>query len=391
MYILLTRLLILIFVLNAHFSLSQRLSTKAEISILTFGPGDSELYSAFGHSAIRVNDPINRFDAAYNYGVFDFDQPNFYINFTRGHLIYKLAVQDAQGLIAYYKQNNRSITEQVLNMTPSQKQVVFDFLQNNAKPENAGYNYDYFYDNCATKIGDVFIEALAEEFRFDENFVVNPGQTIRELTDSYSANEFPWGKLGIDICLGMPMDKKLTNMQYTYLPDYVFKAFVMAEVRTKEAWNPIVIDTKIIFEASDTTSVGPMITPNLLFWASWILVAIFSFIAKKKNVSLRWFDFSLFFIAGFLGLLLLLLWLVTDHQAAANNLNILWAIPSHFIISFFLLKGSKPRWLNRYLLITIIFGLLLILLWPFLPQALNYALIPVVLIICTRSLGAIME
>jgi len=370
---------------------SQTLSQKAQISVITFGPGNSELYSAYGHSAIRVYDPINRFDAAYNYGTFDFNQPNFYLNFTRGNLIYKVSVQDARGLIEHYQDNNRSITEQVLDLTQTQKQLVFDYLQNNAKPENADYAYDYFYDNCATRIGYVFVEALGEEIRFDDNFVEEPGLTVRELTDRYSAVEFPWGKLGIDICLGMPMDKKLTNMQYTYIPEYVFKAFGIAQVQNNGEWQPIVKATNYVFVANDDNANGPVITPNLVFWAFFILILVISLIAKVKKFSLRWFDLIFFLLVGLLGLLLFLLWVATDHAAAAWNLNLLWAWPTHLVIAFMLVKKHKPRWLNWYLMMTAILGVILVIFWAVVPQALNMALMPAVLALATRATGALLE
>ena len=370
---------------------AQNLSQKAEISVLTFGPGDSELYSAYGHSAIRVYDPINRFDAAYNYGTFDFNQPNFYLNFTRGNLIYKVAVQDARRLNEYYQYNNRSITEQVLDLTHKQKELVFDYLQNNAKPENADYNYDYFYDNCATRIGYIFVEALGEDIRFDDNFVDEPGLTVRELTDRYSSVGFPWGKLGIDICLGMPMDKRLTNMQYTYIPEYVLKAFGIAQVMKNGKWQPIVKATNYVFVVNDDNANGPAITPNIVFWSFLVLVVIISIVAKAKNISLRWFDLILFLLVGLLGTLLFLLWVATDHAAAAWNLNLLWAWPTHLVIAFMLVKKHKPRWLNWYLLLTVKLAILLVIFWAVIPQALNMALIPVVLAIATRATGAILD
>ena len=384
-------LFILFLLLNVHIVSSQTLSTQAEISVLTFGPGKTELYSAYGHSAIRVHDPISGYDAAYNYGTFDFNQPNFYLNFTRGHLIYKLAVQDARRLSEYYKYNDRSITEQVLELTQRQKQLVFDYLQNNAKPENAGYNYDYFYDNCATRILYVFEQALGEEIRFEDSFVDEQGLTVRELTDKYSAIEFPWGKLGIDICLGMPMDKELTNIQYTYIPEYVFKAFAIAQVEQDGSWQPIVNATNFIFVAKVGNTNGPPVTPNLVFWSFLVLIIIISVIAKIKIFSLRWFDLIFFLIVGLLGTLLFLLWVATDHTAAAWNLNLLWAWPTHLAIAFLLVKKTKSRWLNWYLLATSIIGVMLVIFWFVVPQALNVALIPVVLAIAIRATGAILE
>ncbi len=377
--------------LAGHTAFARQLSPDAEISILTFGPGEKELYSAFGHSAIRVYDPANGFDVAYNYGTFDFNQPNFYLNFARGYLIYKLSVQDYRRLKAYYEYNNRSITEQVLDLSREQKQKVFNYLQNNARPENANYYYDYFYDNCATKIGDVFVAALGDEFKFNEDFVEEPGLTIRTLTDRYSAVYFPWGKLGIDLCLGMPMDKQLTNMQYTYLPDYVFKAFARAEVKRAGSWRPVVRSTKQIYIADQENKEPPLFTPKLVFWSLWVIVLAASVLAYRKGFSWRWFDFIYFFTVGFIGLFLLLLWLATDHAAAAWNLNLLWAWPTHLVAAVFLLKKPRPRWVNWYLLATVFLGVLLLILWPFLPQALNYGLVPIVAIIITRSLVMIIE
>ena len=385
------QLFILFLILIVNSVSAQTLSPHAEISVLTFGPGKTELYSAYGHSAIRVNDPVSGFDAAYNYGTFDFNQPNFYLNFTRGHLIYKLSVQDARRLNEYYQYNERSITEQVLNLTPRQKKMVFDYLQNNAKPENADYNYDYFYDNCATRILYVFEQALGEEISFDDNFVDEPGLTVRELTDRYSSVEFPWGKLGIDICLGMPMDKKLTNIQYTYIPEYVFKAFSIAQVQNEGTWLPVVEATNNIYVSLDENKNRPVITPKVVFWSFWLLVVIISLVAKIKNISLRWFDLIFFLLTGLLGLLLLLLWVATDHAAAAWNLNLLWAWPTHLLIAFWLIKKVKPWWLNWYLLFTAILGVALVILWLVVPQALNMALIPIALVIVTRASMAILD
>jgi len=371
--------------------ISQQLSPKVEISVVTFGPGSEELYSAFGHSAIRVYDPANGIDWAYNYGTFDFNRPNFYLNFARGFLVYKLSVQDFRRLKDYYVYHNRSIIEQVLDLSSEQKQRVFDYLQNNAKPENADYFYDYFYDNCATKIGDVFVEALKEEFKFDVNYVDDPGLSIRALTDRYSAEYFPWGKLGIDLCLGMPMDVKLTNIQYTYLPDYVFKAFSLAQINKSGEWQLVVSSVNNIFDATEERTDAPFFTPIIVFGSCWIMVLLLSVLAIKRNISLRWLDFTLFFIIGFLGLFFLVLWLATDHAAAAWNLNLLWAWPTHLLAAFWVVKKSKTRWVNWYLLVTAILGILLIVLWPLVPQALNYGLIPVVLIIATRAIASIID
>ncbi len=135
------------------------LSSKAEISLITCGPYQGELYSAFGHSAIRILDPEFNIDYAFNYGVFDFDQPNFYLNFARGRNDYLLAVYNFSDFKGPYLRDNRYIHEQILQLTQDQKQKIFDFLIWNAQSENRTYRYDYFYNNCSSKVRDVFAAA----------------------------------------------------------------------------------------------------------------------------------------------------------------------------------------------------------------------------------------
>ena len=138
------------FITIASYSQPKELSDSAVISVVTLGPYQGELYSAFGHSAMRVTDGAQNLDYIFNWGVFDFDQPNFYLNFARGKNFYMLAAHPADLFIDHYIRNNRFIHEQVLNLTPAQKQKLFKYLLWNVQTENRSYRYDYFYDNCAT-------------------------------------------------------------------------------------------------------------------------------------------------------------------------------------------------------------------------------------------------
>lgn len=368
---------------------AQTLSEQSYISVITFGPGQEELYAGFGHSAIRVYDPKWKLDWAYNYGTFDYNQPNFYLNFTRGHLLYKLAVQDFPRMRQYYEYFNRSIVEQRINLTPEQRQKIFDFLQVNALPENADYLYDYFYNNCASKIGGVFVDALGDEFHFDPDYLDEPGLTIRTLTDRLTAEHHPWGKLGIDICLGMPMDQKITNLQYMFLPEYVELAFADAEVFNNGSWHNAVSVTNPLYQARPAISQASKITPELTFGAGFLVVLLLTFLSFKFKFQLRFFDVFFFLVIGLLGLLLFILWVATDHAAAAWNLNLLWAVPTHIIVAFGLLKKHRSRWVNWYMLATGVSCILLVICWPFLPQAMNTALIGVTLAIATRAFAII--
>ena len=187
------------------------------------------------------------------------------------------------------------------------------------------------------------------------------------------------------------MDKELTNMQYTYIPEYVYKAFAKAEINIAGNWQPVVSQSEDVFLADHSEFSGPFFSPNVVFWSFFILVLLASLVAFKRHFSLMLLDFLFFLIYGLLGLFLLLLWLATDHHAAAWNLNLLWAWPFHLLIAPMLLKKGRPRWLNWYLLFTAAFGLLLVVCWVALPQALNLALIPMTLALVSRSAFAIME
>lgn len=359
----------------------RRLSPEATISVITCGPGQSELYSAFGHSALRVHDPRQQIDEAYNYGVFDFDQPYFYLNFARGYLYYQLAVWDYQAFAGIYMYENRFIHEQILNLTPPQKQQVYDFLQWNALPENRFYRYDYFYDNCATRIRDVFVRVFKDSVEFDGSYV-DTQHTIRELTDLYLAEQ-PWGDLGIDICLGLPMDKVADPYAYMFLPDYIESGFDHATIHNGNERVPLVARKFVAYEPREADPLRRLPHPLLVFSIVALAIAGISVIDIRRNKATRWLDIVLFGVTGLIGVLLLSLWLFTDHAAAARNLNILWALPTHLGVIFVLRRSSK--FVRTYFLVTAILCLLLLLCWNLLPQMLNYALIPIVVAIGVRA------
>jgi len=147
--------LVLLFLFGSLFSFSQlKLSNVAEVSIITVEAGE-DLNDTWGHSAIRIHDKKLGFDAVYNYGTYDFDTPNFYTKFMRGKLLFDLGTNQFQYFLRHYKSVNRGVTEQVLNLTQEEKQTYFEYLQNNAKPENRKYLYDFFFDNCATKFLEI--------------------------------------------------------------------------------------------------------------------------------------------------------------------------------------------------------------------------------------------
>lgn len=359
-----------------------QLSEQAIISVLTCGPYQGELYSAFGHSAFRVFDPVRNINVVCNYGTFDFNQPNFYLNFALGRNQYKLSVEEYQGFENRYIYENRFIHEQVLDLTMEQKQKLFAYLQWNALPENESYLYDYFYDNCSTKIRDVLLAALGDDVKFDESHITTD-YSIRELTDFYIKEQQPWGDLGIDICLGLPMDKKAAPLEYMFLPDFVESAFDHATINQNGSSVPLVKEKQVTYEARAEDSLRRI--PHPLYVSGFIalvivIVTVWDF--RRRKATNR-FDFVFFGITGLIGILLTFLWFFTNHKAAAYNLNLLWAFPFHVFAALALSKS--PKWLTAYFLFTTILALGTLLGWTILPQKLHYALIPLIAALGIRS------
>jgi hypothetical protein len=377
-------LVILLLLLSSVTAWSQiQLSPDAEIHILTCGPYQPELYSAFGHSAVRVKDPVNNIDYLYNYGVFDFDQPNFYLNFARGFLNYKLALMDYRRFRDFYIYQNRYIHEQVLNLTREQKQRYFDFLQWNNLPENQYYYYDYFYDNCATRIRDGLATVFGDSLVFDGSYI-DTKYTIRDLTDLYLVEQ-PWGDLGIDLCLGLPMDTVATPDMYMFLPDYIEQGFNHATLQRNGLRVPLVKETIITYESSPEPDSSSTITPLILFSVLFLIGIVLTIYEIRNKRRFRWFDTVLFTVVGLIGWLLFLLWVATDHQAAARNLNLLWALPPFFPVGLWALKRTRPTWFRWFFKVVFFAFILLILFWGTLPQNLHNSLVPLVALLALRA------
>ena len=359
------------------------LSPQAKVSLLTPEPGQEAISTIYGHSAIRINDPPNDLDVAFDYGIFDFDDPNFTLNFTKGYLRYMVGSREFDRFTNQYIYFGRTIHEQLLDLNQQEKQATFEFLANNALPENRYYFYDYFYDNCATRIRDVFKHVLGDKLVFDETYVT-PDDSFRDMVDSLSVYQ-PWGDFGIDICLGLPMDKKMSPLEYMFLPGYVYKAFNQARIRRDSGYVPLVKQQSVYFQGTPQTLDVGVFTPKFVFWSIFFLLAMITFLGFRKDKVRYWIDIGLFSLSGFLGIFLLFLWFGTDHKAAANNLNLLWAIPFHFPAVLLLIPRKKPAYLGKYFFVVSILMVLLLILWPLIPQGYNAAFFPIIATLGLRA------
>lgn len=358
------------------------LSDTARIYVMTMGPYQSEIYSAFGHSAFRVRDETQGIDWVYNYGVFDFDQENFYLNFARGKMLYQLGMSKYERFKQYYISENRYIVEQQLNLTQTEKQQMMDYLVRNYEPEYREYYYNYVYDNCATKIRDVVEAAFPGRVQFDLSFQ-EKGVSVRDLMDRYLTYQ-PWGDWIIDIGLGMQIDGEADARTYMFLPDYVAKAFAGASLLRDGTTVPLVSETIQVYVPEEQTIANGFFTPFNVFVVFFFVVGFFTNRDFKKQKRTQWIDPVVFTLAGLLGWWLVFLWLGTDHLSK-NNLNLLWAIPLHIPLAYMLGVKKWQPFLSRYFLAVSISYLLLIVVWGFLPQPLHPAILPLVLTMMLRG------
>ncbi len=368
-------LLICILTLFVQKTTAQNAPSHLRISLLTCGPGD-ELYSTFGHTAIRIMDSTRQTDIVYNYGNFNFDDPDFYMKFVRGKLDYFL---NAEGMIDFmpeYQQDKRSVTEQLLILPDSIKLVIVKALNENLIGAARYYKYDYLYDNCTTRVREILLKYAGLQ-------VIRPlvpaKTTFRNLIHEYlDRGGQTWSKLGIDLLLGSTIDKVVDIPQSMFLPDYLMKG-VDSSVNTP---HPILQQKTVLnigAQAADTNHNLPV----YIFSVFAVIVMAISFAANKAARRIVWaIDIILFVVTGLLGCLFLFLWFGSDSKAYSANYNVLWALPTNLIAAFVVRRNTK--WVKTYFSICSFIYAFTLIFWPLLPQQFNIALIPILILLLFR-------
>ncbi len=322
-------LVALIMLSNLSYS-NVHLSPSSKVSILTCAPGD-ELYSIFGHTAIRVYDYENKIDLVFNYGTFNFSTPNFYLKFMQGRLNYMLTVTSYERFLFEYQYFKRSVWEQSLNMSNNEKNDLFRALILNADPKNREYLYHFFYDNCATRVRDMIANHFEGGIKF-KDFPANEANTLsfRQAIATYLEQK-PWIKLGLDIILGQPTDDVVDGETIQFLPDFLMLQFQDSELINGGS-KPVLTKTTV-FEF-DNKKQGIKIYPSYLLFSGLVIIIFISWLGLKKGFRTKWLDVILFSITAAIGILITFLWFFTNHTVTGPNWNILWANPFHILLIF---------------------------------------------------------
>jgi len=358
-----------------------QLSVYSEISIVTADAGN-ELFEAFGHSAIRIKDPVLQLDLVYNYGIFDFNAPNFYTNFTKGRLLYKLGKYQFKYFLESYKQDKRWVKQQVLNLTQQQRQAFFMYLERNASPQNATYLYDPFFNNCASKLKDITTTILGDKVEFNDK-EIEKELSFRTLMNR-EIHWNTWGGFGINLALGSKLDKNANLQQYMYLPDYVYTIFKNSTVYFKNQKKPLVKKEELLLDFPNRKQSLPLISPLLVFSIIALLGIFITYRDNKNQKRTKWIDTILLITTGLVGFLIVFLWFFTDHSTTPNNFNVLWAFSPNLIIVFLLNKGKK--WLSTYFIFLIFLLVIITIIWITNIQHFPIAVIPLLILLFVRYL-----
>ena len=327
-------------------------------------------------------------DMVYNYGIFDFDTPNFMYRFVKGETDYKVAGYDGAYMLIGYR--SRKVVEQKLNLTAGQAMQVLLALVENARPENATYRYNYVYDNCATRPRDIIENVLGDRLHYS---AMHDTLTFRQEMRRYNAN-YAWQQFGIDLVLGSGIDYTLSYREQMFVPMVLMQAFAEAQVERDGRLEPLVSATHVLNDGSDMGDILPPTpawqSPMAVAMSVLVVVLILSWLDVQRRKVSRWADSLLFGMAGVAGLLVFFLIFVSTHEATSPNYNGFWLNPFALLpaVAIWIKKAKKVLYFYHFANFAVVFVLLAC--WPLLPQTANAAAFPLMLSLMARSASYIL-
>ena len=364
------------------------------VSLLTILPG-SDIHTLWGHSALRVMDPASGTDLVYNYGTFDFGTDYFVLKFLHGNLEYMVSRNEYKYTLRQSRAEGRPVIEQLLDLSPEQQVQLVRFLENNLRPENRGYRYDFLFDNCSTRIRDALQAVLGGAIAFPDEADL-PTETFRTLIDPYQRT-MPFLDAGIDWLLGVPVDRTVRPYETMFLPDYLKQAFDHTRIEIDGVSRPLVTRTDTLLWIDGYGVEKPRFAWEILIaWLPCIAGLAFSLrrhrmgsaATSPRGAIIRILDVPLLLTTGLAGSLIVYLWFFSLHDVSAANPYLFWNWPTHLIAAAALLAKRPPAWVLRYMPAAGAAALASLLLAPIAPQPFHPMLAPIALLIALRG-GAI--
>ena len=316
-----------------------------QISLLTCSPG-KEVWAQYGHTAIRYYNKESGEDLAINYGIFSLDQSYFIPRFVLGMTDYRMGVQSMEQFLAQYEYEGRGVTEQVLNLSAKDKEAIYKALQENLKPENVVYRYNYFFDNCTTRARDIIVNHLHGKVVYPP---ADSDATFRSMLHKWN-NEYKWTQFGEDLLLGVNADRKTTKSEQQFLPENLKSDFDKATYNGK----PLVNETRELLSAkTDTVEPSFPLSPlavAILFAVVSLVMMSFSY--RRKQVYWVW-DAALMITSGLLGIVFFIM-IFSQHPCVSLNFILLFFNPLPLFFLYSTIRKKKVMWWK-------IWGILIIL------------------------------
>ncbi len=308
---------------------------RIQISLLTCSPG-KEVWAQYGHTAIRYYDKESGEDLAINYGIFSLDQTYFIPRFVLGMTDYRMGVQPMDMFLAQYSYEGRGVVEQVLNLSAEDKEVIYKTLQENMKPENVVYRYNYFFDNCTTRARDMLVNHLHGKVVYPP---AEEDATFRSMIHKWN-NKYEWSQFGEDLLLGVNADRKTTKSEQQFLPENLRSDFDKARYNGK----PLVKETNVLLDAE--TEVAEPVFPlsplsvALIFAVISLVMMLFSY--RRQQVYWAW-DLALMLTSGLMGIIFFVM-IFSQHPCVSLNFILLFFNPLPLFFLYSTIKKKKVIW-----------------------------------------------
>ena len=318
-------------------------SDSIRVSLVTCSPG-TEVYEVYGHTALRIEIPAQGVDAVVNYGLFSFEAPNFVWRFIKGETDYLVGTIGYPIFEREYTDRGSTVTLQTLNLSREEKERLVYLLNENLRPENREYRYNFLYNNCSNKAGDMVELALSERLHPLENR--SDGITYRDILHEYT-QEYPWLQLGIDYLLGVEADRPIDPNQQKFAPEYLMYYTAQAQLVDSVRMYPYVIDTEVRGQLADEPYVAPLLTPMQAMILLLLFVAVMctlEFLIERRQ---WWFDVLLLLVQGVMGLVVAFLFFASEHPTVGSNWQVIYLNPLPLLFLPFIIRSESKRQVSR--------------------------------------------
>ena len=321
-----------------------RVSAKTEISLLTCKP-HAQIYSLYGHTAIRVVDTEQNTDVAINWGVFDASQPNFVAKFVLGFTDYTMSIVPTEYFLREYEYYGSPVYQQRLNLTETEKARIMKALDENYRPENRVYRYNYVYDNCTTRARDIILSNIDGKTSCVKTFLQKGDKTFRDLLH-WKTNKYDWCKAGNDLVIGLRADRNAIHSEREFLPEILAADFDSATIIRADGKQVALVDSAFWLLKDVQPHFEPMpdfpLTPTMFAIVILALVVVWTLYERTKKKRLKWLDVVFFYICGIAGLLPFAM-IFSQHPFVQINLQLLVLNPL-----WLFLMSPWTKWKHRW-------------------------------------------